>query len=254
MPVPAPIAPPNVGPDAPNPAPAVRARAAAPMPIGDGDPTGPAPIASMAPNPRAAALGGRSFQPDSVSPVVAGGRELDRLLPPQPELRLEAQRHRDMRVLHQGELLRVEHLALVLVGHVLAVDDAEFPVRGHCARFPDPVPPPADVRGAVLHRADGPTLALPLAHQRHRVLASQPGGPQALEAQLVQRVRRLGEDVGARRARAVGAVVVRRLQALQVEVQVAHRNLPGGAPVMEGNLKERKGMASSPRWVYDLPR
>ena len=39
------------------------------------------------------------------------------------------------------------------------------------------------------------------------------------------------------------AVVVRRLQALQVVVQVPHGNLSGSAPVVEGNVRGRKGSA-----------
>ena len=74
--------------------------------------------------------------------------------------------------------------APVLVGHVLAVGDAELAVGGDHTRAADPLRPPANVRGAVLHRADGPSLALPLLDQRHDVLAPEPGRPKALETEL----------------------------------------------------------------------
>ena len=67
---------------------------------------------------------------------------------------------------HPRQLLRIEHGAPVLVGHVLAVGDAEFAVRRHHARPVDPLRPPADVRGPILHCPDGPSLTLPLAHRR----------------------------------------------------------------------------------------
>ena len=62
-------------------------------------------------------------------------------------------------------------------------------------------------------------------------------------------VRALRQRVGARYPRAVRAVVARPLQALQVEVQVAHRQLSANAPV-NGNVRERKAVrmaAVSPR-------
>ena len=58
---------------------------------------------------------------------------------PEPELRLHPQRHDDVFVLDVRQLVRVEHDALVLVGHVLAVGDAERAVRGHHARPADPL-------------------------------------------------------------------------------------------------------------------
>ena len=189
---------------------------------------------------RAPALGRRALQPDARTPIVARGPELDRLLPAQPERRLQAQRHRDVRVLDERQLLRIEHGAAVLVRHVLAVGDAELAVGGHHARAADPPRPPADVRGPVLHCSDRAPLALPLLDQRHHVLAPEPGRPQPLEAELVQGVRGLRQRVGARRARAVGAVVVRLLQALEVEVQVAHRSLRGDALRIDGNRREGK--------------
>ena len=57
---------------------------------------------------------------------------------------------------------------------------------------------------------------------------------------FVQSVCGLGQRVGARRSRAVGAVVVRRLQALEVEVQVPHRSLRGDALRIDGNRQEGK--------------
>ena len=52
----------------------------------------------------------------------------------------------------------------------------------------------------------------------------------------------LRERVGARRARAVGTFVMRLLQALEVEVQVAHRQVPASAPVVAGDYSERKAV------------
>ena len=68
-------------------------------------------------------------------------------------------------------------------------------------------------------------------------------------------LRALRQRVGARRARAVGAVVVRRLQALEVEVQVAHRSLRGGALRIDGNRKEGKivRMAALARCDLEVP-
>ena len=85
--------------------------------------------------------------------------------------------------------------------------------------------------GSSLCRWSAP--AFPRAHLRHDVLAPEPGSLARPEAVFVQGVRHLRQRVGARRARAVRAVVVVPLQALQLEVQVAHRNVSGSAPVAE---------------------
>ena len=59
---------------------------------------------------------------------------------------------------------------------------AGFAVAGHHARAVDPPRPSAEVRGAILDGPDGASLVLPLAHQRHHVLAPEfvATGPLAL--------------------------------------------------------------------------
>ena len=91
-------------------------------------------------------------------------------------------------------------------------------------------------------------------HQGHHVLAPEPGRPEPLEAEFVQGIRDLRQRVGARRARAVGAVVVVRLQALEVEVQVAHWKVSDSAPVVEGDVWGRKAvrMAATSFGLADL--
>ena len=103
-----------------------------------------------------------------------------------------------------GQVLRVrrhrrEHLDAD--AGLVHVRDAEFAVGGHHARPADPLRPPADVCRPILHCPDGPSLTLPLAHQRHHVLAPESGRPHPLEPEFVQGVRRLRQRVGARRAR-----------------------------------------------------
>ena len=57
--------------------------------------------------------------------------------------------HGDMGVLDERQLLWIEHLAFVHVGHVLAVGDAKGAVDRHHARTADVFRPPAHMRHAV---------------------------------------------------------------------------------------------------------
>ena len=172
--------------------------------------------------PRASALGGGRLHRDAVAAVRMGRRELDRFLPAQPERRLQAQRHPNVRIPDPRQLGCVEVAAPGTVGDVGARADAVIGVGFHHVRLADPVCPPAHVCHAVSHRGRRQPPFGPMAHECLDVLALEPLGPQSAVAEFVQRVRHLRERVGAIPARGVPAVAGAPLQQEEVPVQVPH--------------------------------
>ena len=185
---------------------------------------------------RPPALRPRRLDPHPIAAVRVGGRELDRLLAPQPERRLELERHPHVRIGHPRELLRIEPPAPILVGDVAPLPDPVRRVGARHPRVPDPLRLPAKRRHAVLHGPGREPPALPLGDEHVDVLALQPRRPQPPEPERVQQVRRLVERVGPVPARDERALAVPRLQGLKAcatlasvskEVAASRDKLPG---------------------------
>ena len=172
---------------------------------------------------RAAALGRGRLHQEAVAPVRVRRRQLDRLLPPQAERRLQPQRHPHVGVPHAREPRPVEVAPPRAVGDVRPPLDAVVRVVPDHPGLADPPGPPAHVRHAVHHGGVGKAAFLPVAHQGLDVPRLQPLGAQAAEAEFVQRLRHLRKRVGAVAARGVGAdVALPPLKPEQVPVQVPH--------------------------------